>query len=1690
MADFQQTFGTSNGAVAIPSYAINVRVDLAGASGGQGGLDKGGTPGNGGAGRRAVIYFPNYTARVLSFGIGSQGGNAGGCQSNGPGGGGGASTCAYAGNGGNSADYGCSGPGGGGGGASGIYDSLKNGWVAVCGGGGGGGGVSLNRSATNGGTATGLLTGNPNNRTIGGQGQKNTTENGSNSSGPDGGGGGGGGGGCVGGGGGAYGVDSNRGGGGGSGGQSGYDSSYCSFNTNSGSQNFGNGFAIVYYDIIIPSVNSFTASPNPIIRGNCTTLSWTTSFGNLGGGSISGIGGVSFDSNGNGSTVVCPTTTTTYTLSLNNVGQGGTADTANRQVTVYQPPVMFISANPSGGIIAGNCTNISWYVTGDGDTIVWTAGGLTNTNVTSNQTVCPSDSITYSGYATGLGGTSPLVSVTVPVYQIPTLSVDWPGAIGYGLQAVIEYTAVYANTSVQLFATYSYYDAPDQSIGPINLAASGSPFLNASNASVTSTYNTAVDYDNRGAKSVVFTIVATGVAGNVSLSQTINILIDRTPDNINIPESEDLIRDEEPVITPETEILSEMLYVDDIDIDVEISSNYPISVKINDAAVWTEVREIGPGVGGNSIEQLLPVGVENDPGLELKNYYNSDDLVFDDPNLVENEGLEDPEEFIVKTSASASFNFSNGSSSITIIRGNSVSFTWNLSGGYTSASITNHGTLSAQGSAITYSVQNIPRWFSTSPAPGDHMCSPSNPGGYAQEGTLFKSFTTQAPGTFFGYDNESGVKPYAGIGYVYPRYSSGHPVSTSVIYEKIDPAGGPPNGFGTIWTRNSGGEGPYTANGPNTGFRAPNSGYTDYSNIYFSGSATKAPFNTTTYTISASGTSNYSKSITVTVLVPPTVVLSSSLGSIIIAGQTTNISWYVTGDADTLTWTTGNIPNTNLTSNANVTPGDTITYCARASGIAGNSPIACITITVLQPPTATLTVPVLIDYDNDNFSVGYDTQYATQSITLTATYTYLDGSTDTSNTINIATASSASLSSPAAATESNGTIDWSTIGVPWNNFGPSQISFSLSATGTNTGNVTQNEVVVVDIDQTPDNVVIPESDDLIRDQEPVITPDTVILTDKILINDIDIPVEINSDFPILVDKNANNVWLEVRNAADPAVAGNADIGSGDLVQSESFQLSGETLKSSAFYSDDPDEERPLIAEISNSQLAQLINCISIIDEVSPAVSTQQADWTAFRNNYQFRTFWLLQASLQPGGGSVYPISRLNMPSNYLNDPYANGGIQVRRDDGNTSFTSSWFDICGLASLPDGTYVSLWIDISGSMTFSTIQASYNEFVADCAANNVNIILETSDSGERWIPGHNKDLPPSLNFKIIDTNGNAVNSVTVLAGSAVTLAWIVFGDVNSITLAPNILDTTNSNFFYASTVVYPTEPTNYILTANGPAGNSSLTVQVFVLVPPEVFLSANPGTSIITGECVDISWYTTGDADTLTWTTGNISNTNLTSNVTVCPADTTTYCASATGIAGTSPVSCITITVSQYPVCSITSPAVINYGDTNFSIEYETQFANASITITASYVFLNGTTSAGPTIIIPAATSAQLGSPDSETRRDGVIDLSVYPVPWGNFGPSQINYTISVTGTGGLDSDSSSTQVIIDITPDSFQKLESDDKLIEQEPVYAPETDILSEKILINDIDIPVEIKSDYPIQVDINGNNTWEDIREI
>ena len=77
-----------------------------------------------------------------------------------------------------------------------------------------------------------------------------------------------------------------------------------------------------------------------------------------------------------------------------------------------------------------------------------------------------------------------------------------------------------------------------------------------------------------------------------------------------------------------------------------------------------------------------------------------------------------------------------------------------------------------------------------------------------------------------------------------------------------------------------------------------------------------------------------------------------------------------------------------------------------------------------------------------------------------------------------------------------------------------------------------------------------------------------------------------------------------------------------------------------------------------------------------------------------------------------------------------GPIDVNRDGGVTSNASDWYTICGLDKLPDGAKIAIFVDISGSMTMNTIQASYDLLISKLQARNMDIIT-VQNSNEDWI-----------------------------------------------------------------------------------------------------------------------------------------------------------------------------------------------------------------------------------------------------------------------------------------------------------------------------------------------------------------------
>ncbi len=465
-------------------------------------------------------------------------------------------------------------------------------------------------------------------------------------------------------------------------------------------------------------------------------------------------------------------------------------------------------------------------------------------------------------------------------------------------------------------------------------------------------------------------------------------------------------------------------------------------------------------------------------------------------------------------------------------------------------------------------------------------------------------------------------------------------------------------------------------------------------------------------------------------------------------------------------------------------------------------------------------------------------------------------------------------------------------------------------------------------------------------------------------------------------------------------------------------------------------------------------CITVIDESqnSNTAASIRADWLNFRANYPNRIFWLLQ----PGTG---PASDLFVPTEYYNDPKANGPINVARDEGIVANRSDWFVICGLGSLPTGAVVSLAIDTSGSMTFNTIQASYDLFVEKCAQAGLVIILDDRFPNERWAPPHNKALPAEGSF--------SASPQAIKGGQSSTLSWSATGEIDSVNISPDV----GAVLFSGTTTVSPTSTTTYTLSIVGPGGTTSVQTTVTVYVPPETSLSVD-NSSIVRGQCTTLRWVTTGDATSATITPG-IGSVNINGLRQVCPTETTTYEIYVDGLGGTASDS-ITLIVYQPPTVELTGPVDLNYNQQGV-LRYEATNVDVSLAITPTYNY-RGSTVTGTVVNLSLGASV---TGDVTTQ-----------IPYNNTGPFSVTYTIVATGNGGQETEQITIPINIDETPENFLIPESVDLLKNQEPIYTPDNTATSYKIVIDDIDIPVEIKADKPILVDINEQDSWDQIRRI
>jgi phospholipase C len=154
------------------------------------------------------------------------------------------------------------------------------------------------------------------------------------------------------------------------------------------------------------------------------------------------------------------------------------------------------------------------------------------------------------------------------------------------------------------------------------------------------------------------------------------------------------------------------------------------------------------------------------------------------------------------------------------------------------------------------------------------------------------------------------------------------------------------------------------------------------------------------------------------------------------------------------------------------------------------------------------------------------------------------------------------------------------------------------------------------------------------------------------------------------------------------------------------------------------------------------------------------------------------------------------------------------------------------------------------------------------------------------------PPTLSL--------SVNPTSIIAGQSATLAW-TSSNAKTITIDNGIGSVAVPS---GNTTVTPTQTTTYTATATGPGGSVTASATLTVQQQLAVTLTANP-TTIGAGQNSTLTW--TSQAATSVTISPEPGAVDLSGSVSLKPAQTTTYTATATDAAGDSKTAQVTVTV---------------------------------------------------------------------------------------------------------------------------------------------------------------------------------------
>ena len=151
--------------------------------------------------------------------------------------------------------------------------------------------------------------------------------------------------------------------------------------------------------------------------------------------------------------------------------------------------------------------------------------------------------------------------------------------------------------------------------------------------------------------------------------------------------------------------------------------------------------------------------------------------------------------------------------------------------------------------------------------------------------------------------------------------------------------------------------------------------------------------------------------------------------------------------------------------------------------------------------------------------------------------------------------------------------------------------------------------------------------------------------------------------------------------------------------------------------------------VTESDIGESLKCIAIIDESDGGSTVSVAEWQEWRLSFPEREHYILQPT---STGIAITSDVMSTAVQAVYDSGFDDGrlVQgVNRDDGVEADRSDWFGIVGLQTGVD-TRIGLFVDVSGSMTLSTVQASYDKFLSDCSTAGIQINPQTN-AAEDWL-----------------------------------------------------------------------------------------------------------------------------------------------------------------------------------------------------------------------------------------------------------------------------------------------------------------------------------------------------------------------